>query len=146
VALPDYKKCSRCKEILGLDEFPCGGKHGWCRMCSAESARRYRKTQRYRKTIAEYRARPEVQEARRQRYRLKPPPLRVCRSTPRNKLIQQRCQARYRARRYESDGKDEAAKRQWERVAMITRELAKLNATAAIIYPITIKKKRKAAE
>lgn len=125
-----FKKCSSCKEVLGLDEFPCNGKHAWCRMCAAEKAREYRKTPEYRRTITEYNAKPEVQEARRNAARLRQREARQEWKTPRGKLMNMRNLARYRARRHEIDGNDAAAKHQWQRAEMLTREIKRIDRDA----------------
>lgn len=141
----DCKRCPKCKEILGLDQFPCNGTHGWCRRCAAESVRKYRKTQQYRIKRAEYLARPEVQASRRKHNRLQAKRRSGCRITPKQKLLQHRCRARYRARQHEINGKDEAAGRQLAQVAMITREIVRIDSTAAMVYTAEVGKQRKAA-
>jgi hypothetical protein len=121
-----FKKCSICKEVLGIEEFHRAGRDSWCRMCAAEKARQYRKTTQYREASAAYRSRPEVKEARRNSERLRKR-VRSEWKTPRGKLLCLRNLARYRARRYEIEGNDTAAKHQRNRVEILTREIKRMD-------------------
>lgn len=121
-----FKKCSCCKEVLEIDNFPCEGRHAWCRPCAAARAREYRKTARHRKVREEYMSRPGVREARRAAERQRKR-VRMEWKTPRGRLMNARSLARYRARQHELNGNEAAAQHQWQRAEMITREIERMD-------------------
>ena len=120
------RRCSKCKEIQDLNQFRANHTSSWCRTCANEHARAYRRTARYRKLSKLWRERPEVMEARREASRKSKRKTRWWQTT-RGKLCNLRSLARYRARKYETSGKFNSARKQWDRVNAITDELARLD-------------------
>lgn len=122
-----YKKCASCREVLDVRHFNTGCKRSSCRRCEAERMRRYRRTAQYRRQYEAWRARPEVQESIRAAGRLRSTRKTSEWKSPRGRLINMRRVARYKARRHEINGNDDAARHQWQRVDMFTREIARID-------------------
>lgn len=124
------KKCSKCKEILGLDQFRNNNTSSWCRVCANEHARKYRRTKRYREITRIWLEKPGVREARREASR-RCKAVRKWWQTPTGKLRNQRSLARYRLKRYEAAGNEAAAQRQLVRIEEITAEITRLEKVLA---------------
>lgn len=103
------RKCPRCKEILDPGDFH--KRCSECKSCRIERRRKYRKTVEFKKWRKEYVARPEVVEKERARWNLrKQKPLTVL-----QKLRRSMSDVKWKAKKYDREGKTGPAKYQWEK-------------------------------
>lgn len=124
----DAKRCGRCKEVYGLERFPCNGRHALCRICAAAYAREYRKSKRGRQVTKAYLQRPDVIEKQRERQRRIPTEKIIqYRSNTRSRIMADRRQARGRLRRHIENGRIISAIRQQNRIRILTAEIERLN-------------------
>lgn len=123
------RRCSRCKEILGLEAF--SPNRYWCKVCESVRAKEYRRTAKYRASYQTWVSQPEVQERRRNAWMERSKDRGNWRKTVRGRLSNMRSTYRSRARKYRKKGNLELARLQIERADAITQELLRLDRKAS---------------